>query len=92
MYSEATHHNSKYSVSVVIPSLGGDLSKTLNSLNSGTVKPNEIIICLPNKDYSVKDVSIYKKRSSWDKLQDTKKLGSDSSYTVKSVEGSSPNL
>jgi len=60
MYSEATHHNSKYSVSVVIPSLGGDLSKTLNSLNSGTVKPNEIIICLPNNDHSVKDVSKYK--------------------------------
>jgi len=47
-------------ISVVIPSLGGDLSQTLNSLNSGTVKPDEIIICLPNKDHSVKDLSIYK--------------------------------
>ena len=47
-------------ISIVIPSLGGDLSKTLNSLNSGTVKPDEIIICLPNKDHSVKDLSIYK--------------------------------
>ncbi|SVE45805.1 uncharacterized protein METZ01_LOCUS498659, partial [marine metagenome] len=47
-------------ISVVIPSLGGDLSETLNSLNSGTVKPDEIIICLPNKDHSVKDLSIYK--------------------------------
>ena len=41
-------------ISVVIPSLGGDLSETLNSLNSGTVKPDEIIVCLPNKDHSVK--------------------------------------
>ena len=47
-------------ISVVIPSLGGDLSQTLNSLNSGTVKPDEIIICLPNKDHSVKDLSIYR--------------------------------
>ena len=47
-------------ISVVIPSLGGDLRETLNSLNSGTVKPDEIIICLPNKDHSVKDLSIYK--------------------------------
>jgi GT2 family glycosyltransferase len=47
-------------ISVVVPSLGGDLSKTLNSLNSGTVKPDEIIICVPNKSHSVKDLSIYK--------------------------------
>ena len=47
-------------ISVVIPSLGGDLSETLNSLNSGTVKPDEIIVCLPNKDHSVKDLSLYK--------------------------------
>jgi glycosyltransferase involved in cell wall biosynthesis len=47
-------------MSVVIPSLGGDLSKTLDSLNSGTVKPDEIIICVPNKSHSVKGLSIYK--------------------------------
>ena len=47
-------------MSVVIPSLGGDLSKTLDSLNSGTVKPDEIIICVPNKSHSVKDLAIYK--------------------------------
>ena len=50
-------------ISVVIPSLGGDLRETLNSLNSGTVKPDEIIICLPNKDHSVKDLSKYKNTS-----------------------------
>ena len=46
-------------ISVVIPSLGGDLSETLNCLNSGTVKPDEIIICLPNKNHSIKNFSIY---------------------------------
>ena len=39
-------------ISVVIPSLGGDLSKTLNS---GTITPSEIIICLPNNGYFVND-------------------------------------
>jgi glycosyltransferase involved in cell wall biosynthesis len=47
-------------MSVVIPSLGGDLSKTLDSLNSGTIKPDEIIICVPNMSHSVKGLSIYK--------------------------------
>ena len=47
-------------ISVVIPSLGGDLNETLNSLNLGTVKPDEIIICVPNKNHSVKDLAIYK--------------------------------
>ncbi len=44
-------------ISVVVPSLGGDLSKTLNSLNSGTVKP---IICLPNKKHNVEYSPKYK--------------------------------
>ena len=46
-------------MSVVIPSLGGDLSKTLDSLNSSTVKPDEIIICLPNQNHSVDNSSEY---------------------------------
>lgn len=48
------------SVSVVIPTLGGSvLSETLYSLNSGTIKPREIIICIP-KGYILKaDCSIY---------------------------------
>jgi len=46
-------------ISVVIPSLGGDLSKTLSSLNSGTITPSEIIICLPNNGYFVNDLSKY---------------------------------
>jgi glycosyltransferase involved in cell wall biosynthesis len=44
-------------LSVVIPSLGGNLSATLESLNSGTVVPNEIIICLPNRKYSVDELN-----------------------------------
>ncbi len=40
-------------ISVVIPSLGGDLSSTFASINSGTVIPDEIIVCLPNKHHSV---------------------------------------
>ena len=47
-------------ISVVIASLGGDLSATLNSLNLGTLVPDEIIICLPNKGHLVKNLSIYK--------------------------------
>ena len=46
-------------ISVVIPSLGGDLSKTLDSLNSGSVKPDEIIICLPNDRHLVENVLAY---------------------------------
>ena len=52
MYSEATHFNSKYSLSVVIPSLGGScLYKTIESLNSGNFKPDEILISLPSKEH-----------------------------------------
>jgi glycosyltransferase involved in cell wall biosynthesis len=47
-------------ISVVVPSLGGDLSKTLNSLNSGTVKPDEIIVCLPNNKHTINNLENYK--------------------------------
>jgi len=40
-------------ISVVIPSLGGDLSNTFTSINSGSVIPDEIIVCLPNKNHSI---------------------------------------
>ncbi len=46
-------------LSVVIPSLGGDLGDTLSSLNSGTLAPNEIIICLPNNKHSVDELIKY---------------------------------
>jgi glycosyltransferase involved in cell wall biosynthesis len=46
-------------VSVIIPSLGGDLSKTLDSLNSGALTPDEIIICLPNKKHLVNNLLNY---------------------------------
>jgi glycosyltransferase involved in cell wall biosynthesis len=42
------------SVSVVIPTLGGEeLKKTIAHLNSGSVKPKEILICIP-VEYSSK--------------------------------------
>lgn len=52
--------NHKKNISVVIPTLGSDsLYNTIHSLNSGTIKPHEILICIPN-NYSVKiDLSIY---------------------------------
>ena len=40
-------------LSVVIPSLGGDLTDTIDSVNGGSVIPDEIVICLPNRDHSV---------------------------------------
>ena len=46
-------------ISVVVPSLGGDLSATLGSLNSGTLMPNEIIVCLPNKTHTVYNLTKY---------------------------------
>ncbi len=40
--------NSNYNVSVVIPTLGGDsLRNTIEILNSGSIVPNEILICIP---------------------------------------------
>ena len=47
-------------LSVVIPSLGGNLCGTLKSLNSGSSVPDEIIICLPNQNHSVNNSSEYK--------------------------------
>jgi len=41
------------SLSIVIPSLGGDLSDALNIIYASSVQPNEIIICLPNDAHSV---------------------------------------
>jgi|SaaInlStandDraft_6_1057023.scaffolds.fasta_scaffold42326_2 glycosyltransferase involved in cell wall biosynthesis len=49
-----------YTISVVIPSIGGDLCGTLDSINAGRIYPDEIIICLPNDTHSVQDVSKYK--------------------------------
>jgi len=46
-------------LSVVIPSLGGNLCATLESLNSGTIVPDEIIICLPNRRHSVSNLNKY---------------------------------
>jgi glycosyltransferase involved in cell wall biosynthesis len=46
-------------ISAIIPSLGGDLSNTLDSLNSGSLIPDEIIICLPNKKHSVDNLLKY---------------------------------
>jgi len=46
-------------ISVVIPTLGGNLDIVINSLNSGTVIPSEIIICLPDRSYSIDDLSRY---------------------------------
>jgi len=47
-------------ISVVIPSLGGDLDDTLDSVNAGSICPDEIIACLPNDTHSVKDAFKYK--------------------------------
>jgi len=44
-------------ISVVIPSLGGNLDKTINCLNNGTIVPDEIIVCLPNKNHVVDNAS-----------------------------------
>ena len=49
-----------YTISVVIPSIGGDLCGTLDSINAGSIYPDEIIICLPNDAHSVQDASKYK--------------------------------
>jgi len=47
-------------LSVVIPSLGGDLCNTLDSANASSVCLDEIIVCLPNDTHSVKDAIKYK--------------------------------
>ena len=49
------------SLSVVIPTLGNDiLFKTLESINNSSVRPDEIIICLPNDSaISIERFKIY---------------------------------
>jgi glycosyltransferase involved in cell wall biosynthesis len=51
---ELNLHNtkqSKYCLSVVIPTLGGDsLRSTIEHLNKGTVFPTEILVCIPEED------------------------------------------
>ena len=47
-------------LSVIIPSLGGDLIAVLDALNSGSLVPNEIIICLPNASHYVIHLDEYK--------------------------------
>jgi len=46
-------------ISVVITSLGGDLCDTLDSINSSSVYPDEVIVCLPNDSHSVKNADRY---------------------------------
>ena len=46
-------------ISVVIPSLGGNLCDTLDSINSSSVYPDEVIVCLPNDSHSVKNADRY---------------------------------
>lgn len=48
-------------VSVVIPSLGGDLTNTLDSIDAGSVQPDEMIVCLPNDSHTVNNASNYNK-------------------------------
>ena len=43
-----------------MPSLGGDLCGTLDSVNASSIYPDEIIVCLPNDTHSVVDASKYK--------------------------------
>jgi len=40
-------------ISIVIATLGGEsLSSTLDKLNSGTVIPDEILVCIPSSEYN----------------------------------------
>jgi glycosyltransferase involved in cell wall biosynthesis len=50
-------------LSVVIPSLGGDLCDTLDSINSSSVYPDEVIVCLPNDSHAVKNADRYENLS-----------------------------
>lgn len=47
-------------ISVVIPSLGGNLCETIDSLNRGTLVPDEIIVCLPNNKHTINNLENYK--------------------------------
>ena len=43
-------------ISVVIPTLGGkSLSSTLRKLNSGTLVPDEILLCIPSSELNHSD-------------------------------------
>jgi hypothetical protein len=37
----------------LMPSLGGNLCDTLDSVNAGSICPDEIIVCLPNESHFV---------------------------------------
>jgi len=43
-------------ISVVVPSLGGDLRRIIDSVNRGSMIPSEIIVCLPNNSHTVESV------------------------------------
>jgi glycosyltransferase involved in cell wall biosynthesis len=47
-------------ISAVIPSLGGNLCDALDSVNAGSICPDEIIVCLPNESHFVQDALKYK--------------------------------
>ena len=47
-------------VSVVIPSLGGNLDRMLKGVVASSIPPSEIIICLPNNSHIVKNAKHYK--------------------------------
>jgi len=53
-------NSSNYKVSVVIPSVGSSsLIRTIESINNGTVVPDEILVVIPDeKAYLVKNISI----------------------------------
>ena len=51
--NSAASESSLASLSVVIATLGGDsLKRTIESLNSGTIVPDEIVICIPMNEAS----------------------------------------
>lgn len=47
------------SISVVIPSLGGDLCPMLDTLYLSKVQPDEVIICLPNDSHTIENINYY---------------------------------
>jgi len=47
------------SISVVIPSLGGDLCQMLDTLYLSGIQPNEVIICLPNDSHTFENIDHY---------------------------------
>lgn len=48
------------SVSVIIPTLGGEpLAGTIDNLNKGTLAPSEILVCIPDEDaFRVNDLAV----------------------------------